>query len=117
MKISFRKKVLKFLFGNKSDLGSETREVEFETGQSFAEANGMGFIEVSAKSGTNVDQSFQILAESLSKKFPKKVLENLDAGTTTETLESTETSKSPLELPLDWDKLKLCGPFKCCQIQ
>ena len=107
---------MKFLFGNKSDLGIETREVEFEAGQSFAEANGMAFIEVSAKSGTNVDQSFGILAEALSKRFPKKVLENFDAGTN-DPLEPMETSKFTPPLPLEWDKLRLCGHFKCCQIQ
>ena len=61
------------MIGNKSESGR--REVDFETAQEFAKKNEMVFLEVSAKFGTNVDQTFQLLAENLfeEKSFSKKV--------------------------------------------
>ena len=61
------------MLANKSESGR--RSIDFEAGQSFAEENGeMIFLEVSAKFGTNVDQTFHLLAEKLGEKFPQKIL-------------------------------------------
>ena len=45
------------LVGNKSDL-SHRRVVSFEEGQEFANANGLLFLETSAKTSVNVDAAF-----------------------------------------------------------
>ncbi len=61
------------MIANKSESGR--RSIDFETGQRFADENGeMIFLEVSAKFGTNVDQTFQLLAEKLGEKFPQKMI-------------------------------------------
>ena len=46
-------KMIILLIGNKSDLESE-REVKYEDGKQFAEANNLIFFETSAKTGDNV---------------------------------------------------------------
>ena len=52
--------------GNKSDLDAEgKREVPYERGKVFAESLGIDFIEVSAKSSTNVDKCFQRMVECI----------------------------------------------------
>ncbi len=62
------------MLANKSESGC--RSIDFETGQRFAQENGdMIFLEVSAKFGTNVNQTFQLLAERLGEKFPQKMLQ------------------------------------------
>ena len=49
-------KVLKILIGNKCDL-TEDREITTEEGQTFANRNGMEFMETSAKMNTNVSEA------------------------------------------------------------
>ena len=47
--------------GSKLDLAEEEgqRKVSYKEGMDFAEKNGMGFIEVSSKDGTKVEECFQ----------------------------------------------------------
>ena len=54
--------VLKILVGNKKDL-EEDREIKTEEGQSFADRNGMQFMETSAKMNINVNETFEALAK------------------------------------------------------
>ncbi len=53
-----------FLVGNKIDL-AEKRQVWTEEGASLAKELGVMFIEASAKTGINIKQLFQNLAQSL----------------------------------------------------
>ncbi len=55
-------KVLKILIGNKCDL-TEDREITTEEGQTFANRNGMEFMETSAKMNTNVSEAFETLGK------------------------------------------------------
>merc|ERR1711871_199131 len=59
------------LVGNKTDLGPQ-RQVTFEEASKFAEENGLIFIETSAKTGENVEETFLRTA--------KKIYENIQAG-------------------------------------
>ena len=58
--------VLKILVGNKKDL-EEDREIKTEEGQSFADRNGMQFMETSAKMNINVNETFEALAKLMIK--------------------------------------------------
>jgi small GTP-binding protein len=51
------KSVVKLLVGNKCDI-EEYREISFEKGREFGVANGMNFIEISAKTFYNLDEAF-----------------------------------------------------------
>lgn len=53
-----------FLVGNKCDL-NDHRKVAKETGNNFAQAHNMRFIEVSAKDGTNIEYLFKKMADEL----------------------------------------------------
>ena len=55
------------LVGNKSDL-NEQREVSFEEGLKLSEEHSMLFIEVSAKTGENIDKAFLLLADYILRK-------------------------------------------------
>ena len=57
--------VKKLLVGNKCDLVGR-RQVEFETGKSYADKLGIPFIENLAKAATNVDKAFITLAQEIS---------------------------------------------------
>jgi Ras-related protein Rab-14 len=59
------------LVGNKTDLGPQ-RQVTFEEASKFAEENGLIFIETSAKTGENVEETFLRTA--------RKIYENIQAG-------------------------------------
>ena len=52
------------LVGNKTDLKTR-REVEPEEGKAFADSSNMVFIETSAKTSRNVDDSFQMMAMAI----------------------------------------------------
>ena len=54
--------VLKILIGNKNDLEDE-RDISPDEGKSFANRNGMQFIETSAKMNTNVNEAFETLGK------------------------------------------------------
>mgnify|MGYP001304311310 CR=1 FL=1 len=57
-------KVKFIIAGNKSDLDSQ-REVSYDEGTGFAEGIGSGFLEISAKSGENVQDLFTIMLTDL----------------------------------------------------
>ncbi|KAJ3452059.1 ras family protein [Anaeramoeba flamelloides] len=59
------------LFGNKTDL-VDLREVSKEAGTNLAERMNITYLEGSAKSGENISNAFQILAERSFKKIKKK---------------------------------------------
>merc|ERR1711871_743890 len=59
------------LVGNKTDLAKQ-RQVTFEEASKFAEENGLIFIETSAKTGENVEETFLRTA--------RKIYENIQAG-------------------------------------
>jgi len=71
----------KLLVGNKADLSSE-RQVTRESAQQLADDNAMAYLETSAKTDTNVDTAFLMLAKALLSKYqpvtPLKV--HLPAG-------------------------------------
>jgi Ras-related protein Rab-1A len=52
------------IVGNKSDLESK-RCVSFETAKNWADKNKLPYVEVSAKNGSNIQQIFVSLAESI----------------------------------------------------
>jgi len=60
------------LIGNKSDL-EHRRQVSREEGESFAQENGLVFLETSAKTAANVEDAFVRTAE--------KIYENIQSGT------------------------------------
>jgi len=53
------------LAGNKVDLAATRRKVSVEEGQAFADENELIFLETSAKTGVNVTELFQGIAEKL----------------------------------------------------
>jgi len=61
--------IVLFLVGNKKDLPPEERQIPTATAAKIAEEQGMLFMEVSAKTGENVNELFSTLAEELSKRF------------------------------------------------
>lgn len=56
---------LLYLVGNKSDLTGESRAVDEAEGSRKAEDEGIGFIEASAKTGSNIPELFERLAAQL----------------------------------------------------
>ena len=60
--------VTKLLVGNKSDLTSK-KVVDYETAKAFADELGIPFLETSAKSAANVEQSFMTMAAEIKKRM------------------------------------------------
>jgi GTPase SAR1 family protein len=58
------KNVYKILIGNKCDL-EEKRQVSYEQGKEFADTYGMKFIETSAKTNHNVQESFVTMTKEI----------------------------------------------------
>lgn len=94
--------IVKMLIGNKNDLES-SRVVTFNEGKSYAMANGMEFIETSAKGNINIEEAFFMIARKIKEKaqkfeekhsgelYKKKKLNN---NTTKITTEDEETKKN-----------------------
>ena len=59
------------LIGNKLDLAKQ-REVSFEEAEAFSKDNGLIYLEVSAKTGTNVEEAFLRTA--------RKIYDNIQSG-------------------------------------
>lgn len=60
--------VVKLLVGNKKDMDQQ-RQVPYEEAAKFAESLGVKYIETSAKSGENIEESFVELVVQMKKKF------------------------------------------------
>ena len=60
--------VNKLLVGNKADLTTR-RAVSFEQAKEFADSLGIEFIETSAKSSTNVEKAFMMMASQIKQKY------------------------------------------------
>ena len=56
--------VIKLLIGNKADLAGQ-RQVPYEEGLALAKRCGMNFMETSAKSATNVQESFRAMTQEI----------------------------------------------------
>ena len=65
--------VVIFLAGNKLDL-EEKREISYEIGEKLAKELGCTFFEASAKTGVNIDEIFNELAESLDVIYGKNIV-------------------------------------------
>jgi small GTP-binding protein len=65
--------VEKMLLGNKCDANDELRQVTREKGAELANSYSIRFLETSAKSGTNVDEAFKLLARDIKIKMEKKM--------------------------------------------
>ncbi|KAI5704877.1 hypothetical protein M8J76_011341 [Diaphorina citri] len=77
------------LAGNKADLPTSRRCVEYSEGEAYAEENGLLFMETSAKTAMNVNEIFVEIA----KKLPKKEVNNGQGGRRlVETAEAPKTS-------------------------
>ena len=66
------------LIGNKSDSPPEQREVSTEEGREFAEMHGLNFIETSAKTADNVDETFIQTAQQIHRKILSGEIEDPD---------------------------------------
>ncbi|ADM12002.1 Rab5-like GTPase [Encephalitozoon intestinalis ATCC 50506] len=71
--LSFEKprEFIKVLIGNKSDL-EEDRKVEFQQGKEYADSQNLLFFESSAKTGKNIAEIFNAIAEKVPKEEVKK---------------------------------------------
>ena len=67
--------VLKVIVGNKKDL-EDKRQVSEELAKTFAEKNGIKFMEVSAKNNINIEQLFLDIIKSLLEKHIKAINDN-----------------------------------------
>ena len=65
--------VVIFLAGNKLDL-EKKREISYEIGEKLAKELGCTFFEASAKTGVNIDEIFNELAESLDAIYGKNIV-------------------------------------------
>ncbi|KAG0499851.1 hypothetical protein HPP92_004106 [Vanilla planifolia] len=67
------------LIGNKTDL-KHLRAVASEDAQSYAEKEGLSFIETSALEATNVEQAFQLILAEIYRIISKKNLSSSESG-------------------------------------
>ncbi|KAL5203082.1 hypothetical protein ABZP36_014034 [Zizania latifolia] len=67
------------LVGNKTDL-KHLRAVATDSAQSFAEAEGLSYIETSALEATNVEESFQLILGDIYRSVSKKPVASDEAG-------------------------------------
>lgn len=65
------KEFIKVLVGNKSDLESD-RKVEYQKGKEYADSQNLLFFESSAKTGKNITEIFNAIAERVPKEEAKK---------------------------------------------
>lgn len=67
------------LVGNKTDLKHQ-RAVASEDAQSYAEKEGLSFIETSALEATNVEQAFQMILAEIYRVISKKNISSEETG-------------------------------------
>jgi Ras-related protein Rab-5C len=73
------KDAVMLLIGNKFDIVKDnpnSREIDIETAQSFADERGIGYFEVSALSGYNIDNIFRFIGDKYIEKVKKLENEN-----------------------------------------
>ena len=63
------KSIFMVLIGNKEDLSSTERQVEYDEGKQFAEQNNMLFFETSAKTGNKIEDVFFESASAIAQKI------------------------------------------------
>ena len=73
--------VLKIIVGNKKDM-EDKRQVSTELAQSFAEKNGIKFMEVSAKNNINIEELFMDIIKCLLEKHLKFANDNPNMSAT-----------------------------------
>ena len=104
------------LVGNKTDQ-EKHREVPRENAEKFARAHGMQYFETSAKSGSNVDEVFQFLAEkiySLLKDGAIRIQDGWDGvkgGHSSNSFQNGKPSSHAIDLDPKWlrpEKKKCC---------
>jgi len=64
--------ISQLLVGNKADCDMHSRAVDAARGQALAEELGMPFIEASARSGRNVEEAFELLADAVRRRLQSK---------------------------------------------
>ena len=62
--------VMKVLVGNKADMSD--RRVRYEEGEALAKEMGVPFFETSAKTGQNVEEMFQVMAEEIKRRLDQE---------------------------------------------
>ena len=72
--------VTRLLVGNKCDLEAD-RKVTFAEGKEFADSQGMGFMETSAKARINIDEAFMALTKQVYDALPEAERKEKDEGT------------------------------------
>eukprot|EP00347_Sterkiella_histriomuscorum_P019996 403339495 len=85
------------LVGNKADLESQ-RQVTKERGRELAESFGLAFIEVSACSGKNIKQCFQILSQNILQKQEQIQLDKLNQKDNLRLSRKEEISRNSIKL-------------------
>ena len=85
--------VLRVIAGNKKDM-EDKRQVTTEMAESFAEKNGIKFLEVSAKDNTNIEKLFSDTINCLLERHLKTISENqIASGTNNFALNESIKSK------------------------
>ena len=70
-----KKNVKIILIGNKTDLENK-RNVTYEEGQEFAKSHNLPFIEISAKTNYNIQESIELLIKEMIKEFGSQQKKN-----------------------------------------
>ena len=83
------------LIGNKSDL-EDKRAVKSEEATQFAETEGLGFIETSAKENINIEEVFGRLANEIMEKMEKLETEEKNAKKEKEKNTKKEEKANPI---------------------
>ncbi|XP_028559602.1 ras-related protein Rab-5C [Podarcis muralis] len=82
------------LAGNKADLASK-RAVDFQEAQSYADDNSLLFMETSAKTAMNVNETFMAIAKKLPKNEPQCPTGTAGRNRGVDLQESSQPSKGP----------------------
>ena len=81
---------MKILVANKIDLPN--RVIETERGEQLAKEYGLAFFETSARTGQNINELFQQMAQSIMKEKPHMTATNQNVGSSGSTRASTQNN-------------------------